>query len=87
MRLDQKGHWPVYRAGMGVCRVVGCTSKTHWSCMQCNIFGCLNQKRDCFVQLHHKETPKLKPAGKRPAGQTAVLRARVDVSPAKRMRL
>lgn len=56
VRLGNKGiHWPKFVENRGRCEVCSMKkiqSKPHSKCSHCNVFLCVNEKKNCFVEYH-----------------------------------
>lgn len=56
VRLGNRGvHWPVFVERRGRCEVCSMNkvqSKPHSKCSHCDVFLCLNEKKNCFAEYH-----------------------------------
>lgn len=57
VRLGNRGvHWPMFVPNRGRCEVCSMKkvqSKPHSKCSHCNIFLCINEKKNCFAEYHN----------------------------------
>ena len=56
IRKENRGvHWPIYKKNRGRCEVCSnkkIESRPHFQCSACNVFLCINDKKNCFVEYH-----------------------------------
>lgn len=56
VRLGNRGiHWPTFVENRGRCEVCSLKkiqSKPHSKCSHCNVFLCVNEKKNCFAEYH-----------------------------------
>lgn len=56
VRLGNRGiHWPTFVENRGRCEVCSLKkiqSKPHSKCSHCNVFLCVNEKKNCFIEYH-----------------------------------
>lgn len=55
-RYDGSSHWPlhVHAKFAQRCKNEGCTSKSRICCQKCNVFLCLNAKKNCYYEFHKR---------------------------------
>lgn len=57
VRLGNRGvHWPAFtqkRARCEQCSSMAIESRPHSMCMHCNVYLCINEKKNCFAEYHN----------------------------------
>lgn len=54
IRFDRIDHYPAVNKNpsRNKCRLEGCTLKTNHFCIKCNVYLCIKEGKNCFLDFH-----------------------------------